>query len=362
MRTYDSGIRWRACPALLALTAGLLAGCAADSGGSGSDAGDDDTSSTTGTGTGGDDECEGVDFPVAGRPPSFLIVLDRSYSMQAMDSWANVVTAITTVTVQLEWQVRFGLLIFPDGHEMCAMTSPWPEVPVDEFTAAEIAGVLADSAADGGGTPTASALLFGFQHLLGLGGDTDRFVILATDGAPNCSDDPGLTCAGGCVSSVPGNCDLDEACLDDQAVYAHAAEYNQNWDIPTYVIGMGGVVEEWDDVMSTIAFHGGTGDYFPALDPQTLVDALQEIAAENTVCVFDVDWGALAVGTSSDPELVNVEVDGDEILFSADCADAQGWHWLDADTIELCPGLCHDYKYGIVHEIRATFGCDSVVE
>ncbi|HUT78300.1 MAG TPA: vWA domain-containing protein [Polyangia bacterium] len=363
MCAHDCGFRWRACLAVLTLTVGLLAGCAADGGGSGSGPGDDDdTSSATGTGTGGDDECEGVDFPVAGRPPAFLIVLDSSSSMQAMDSWTNVVTAITTVTAQLDWQVRFGLLIFPDGQELCAMTSPWPEVPVGDFNAGEIATVLGESAPNGGGTPTARALLYGFQHLLALSGDSDRFVILATDGAPNCSDDPGLTCQGGCVSSVDGNCEFDEICLDDQAVYAHAGEYYQNWGIATYVVGLGGVVEMWDDVMSTIALHGGTGDYYPALDPQALVDALQEIAAENTDCTFDVDWGALDIGTSSDPGLVNVETDGDEILFSADCADAQGWHWLDEDTIELCPGLCHDYKWGIVHVIHATFGCESVVE
>jgi hypothetical protein len=344
------------------LLAVLLAGCAADGGGSRSSPGDDDTSSATGTGTGGNDDCEGVDFPVAGRPPSFLIVLDSSSSMQAMDSWTNVVSAITAVTAQLDWQVRFGLLIFPDGQQLCAMTSPWPEVPVGDFAAAEIAEVLAEAAPNGGGTPTARALLYGFQHLLALGGDSDRFVVLATDGAPNCSDDPGLTCQGGCVSSVGGACDFDEVCLDDQAVYAHAGEYYQNWGIPTYVVGMGGVVEMWDDVMSTIALHGGTGDYYPALDPQALVDALQEIAASNTECTFDVDWEALASGTSSDPGLVNVEADDAEILFSADCADPQGWHWLDEDTIELCPGLCHDYRWGQVHVLRATFGCESVVE
>jgi hypothetical protein len=348
--------------AALAVAVSLF-GCSAADGGR--DTGENDgtdSASSTGTGTGGNDECEGVDFPVAGRPPSCLIVLDRSYSMQAMNSWVNVVTAITTVTAQLDWQVRFGLLIFPDGQQMCALTSPLPEVPVGDANAAEIATVLGESAPNGGGTPTARALLFGFQHLLTLDDDSDRFVILATDGAPNCSDDLSLTCDSGCISSVPGDCDLDEICLDDQAVYAHVGEYYQNWNIPTYVVGMGGVVEEWDDVMSTIALHGGTEDYYPALDPGSLADALQEIAAENTGCTFDVDWGSLGPGTSSDPGLVNVEADGEEILFSADCDAPQGWHWLDEDTIELCPGLCHDYRWGVVHVIRATFGCESVVE
>jgi len=339
----------------------VLACCAAD--GRRADADDDqDTESGGGTDTGSGEECEAVDFPIAGRPPSFLIVLDRSGSMQLMDSWTNVVNAVTIVTAQLDWQVRFGLLLFPDGQQLCAMTSPFPEVPLADITAPQIAEALNSAAPDGGGTPTARALLYGFQHLLSLDDDSDRFVILATDGAPNCSDDPGLTCAGGCVSSVPGSCPMDEVCLDDQAVYGHVSWYHQNWGIPTYVLGMGEVIEDWGTVMSNTASHGGTGDYYPALDPQALVDALQEIAAENTTCTFEVDWGALGPGTSSDPDLVNVEADGEQVVFSADCENPQAWHWLDADTIEFCPGLCHDYKWGVIHVIRATFGCETQVE
>jgi hypothetical protein len=351
--------RWSA--ALAAVMA--VCGCAAGGGGrDGVMDGGADTESATGTGTGSGDECEGVDFPLAGRPPTFLIVLDRSGSMQSMESWSNVVLAITEVTAQLDWQIRFGLQMFPDGQELCASTGPLPEVPVGDFTAEAIAEALAATGPGGGGTPTAMALLYSFMYLVSLDGEGERFVVLATDGAPNCSEDPGLTCAGGCISSVDGPCIMDEMCLDANSVYAHVNEYHGSWGIPTYVVGMGGVMDLWDEVMTNIAFYGGTGDYFPASNPQALADALQEIAAQNTECTFDVDWSALGLGTSSDPDLVNVEADGEVAPFSADCSEPQGWYWLDGDTIGLCPGLCHDYRWGVVHVIRATFGCESVVE
>ena len=238
-----------------------------------------------------------------------------------------------------------------------------PDVQVADFNSYEIVAALNAAGPFGGGTPTARALLYGFQYLIGLDESSDDlYVILTTDGAPNCSDDPTLTCDSGCATSVEGPCNHDEVCLDDQAVYARVAEYWENWGIPTYVLGMGGVVELWDEVLTGIAQHGGTGDYYAALSPQQLKDALQEIAAAATECTFDVDWDALEAGTSTNPSLVNVEADGIEVPLSEDCSDEDGWHWLDEDTIELCPGLCHDYKWGLVHTIRATFGCATLVE
>jgi hypothetical protein len=139
-------------------------------------------------------------------------------------------------------------------------------------------------------------------------------------------------------------------------------EYHDNWGIITYVVGVGEVIDVWDDVMNNIAYHGGTEEYYPAEDPDTLIATLQEIAAQTTECTFDVDWSSLAEGTSTDPLLVNVYADGEVIPYSPDCSDPGGWRWLDEDTIELCSGSCHDYRWGIISELGATFGCDTVIE
>jgi hypothetical protein len=114
--------------------------------------------------------------------------------------------------------------------------------------------------------------------------------------------------------------------------------------------------------MDNIAAAGGTGAYYPAEDATQLQEALAEIAASSLTCTFDVDWESLDESVSDDPSLVNLYADGFLVPYSEDCSNPDGWHWLDEDTIEMCEGLCDDYKTAVISIITATFGCDSVVE
>lgn len=351
------------------LIAALAAACSAASDDRGRDTGGDPPDDTDATGdAGGDageDECEGIDFPVAGHPPRALVVLDRSGSMggEPPSPWDACETALVEITAQLDYQIQFGLLLFPVLDEVCAAPGPDPEVPIGPSSSAAIAAAMAEAGPYGNGTPTAASLQSAFEYVAALAGEDDRFVILATDGAPNCSDNPTYDCASCEWTAI--DCTHPWVCLDDQGTLAVVTEYNDNWGIPTYVIGIGGVVAEWDALLSDLALQGGTGDYFPAQTddgPDEMIAALQEIAAANTLCVFDVDWDALADGVSHDPTLVNLYAEGAIVPYSEGCAFAGGWRWADADTIELCPGLCDDYKWGVVSWIHASFGCETVVE
>jgi hypothetical protein len=339
----------------------LLASCSSDSKpGEPADSGTD-----TGTDTdddGGNNECDEVDFALAGRPPSFVILLDRSYSMALGDQWEYIVQALNEITAQMDNQIRFALMMFPNQNGLCMPAPLIPSVPLADHNSAEIEQVLYETTPFGPGTPTATSLLNAYLYLLGEDDGSPMFVMLATDGAPNCSTDPTMDCDT-CVSSDPGdNCEDPFFCLDDQMTYAQVVEYHDNWGINTYVVGMGQVIEIWDQVMSNIAEYGGTEDFYPADTPETVSQALQEIAAETTECTFEVDWESLEEGASTDPDLVNVYADGYLVGYSGDCQNEYGWRWLDEDTIELCEGLCHDYRWGVVSAIGATFGCETFVE
>ena len=326
-----------------------------------SDAGEGDAGDSDGI-----DECEGVDFPAAGHPPRVLVVLDRSVSMElgTPDSpWEACADALVAITAQLDYQIEFGLLLFPVLGVVCGAPSAEPDVPIGASTSEAIEDAMIASGPDGHGTPIAATLASAFQYLAGLDGDDERFVILATDGAPNCSDNPLYDCE--TCQWTGTECFDPRSCLDDLGTYSVVTEFHDNWGIDTYVIGLGGVWDAWEEVLSNTAAYGGTGDYFPAQTedgPSEAIAALQEIAAANAECVFDVDWGALETGVSQDPTLVNVLVEGDIAPFSADCSNADGWYWADADTFELCLGLCEDYKWGVVSWIHASFGCETVVE
>ena len=352
-------------PLILLLSAAAV-GCGVEEGGQGLGGSDSGPTADGGSDDGGLDGCEDVDFPVSGHPPRALIALDRSASMQIgtdISPWDACSDAVVTITTALDDRIDFGLLLFPGLDHSCAPPDATPAVPVGPNTGPAIAAELDGDGPDGNGTPIAEALSIGFQHLVSLPGDDVRFVVLATDGAPNCSDNPTYDCetcewtADVCISPL--------ACLDDVGTYSVVTEYHDNWGVDTYVIGLAGAQEDWGDVLSNVAAYGGTGDYYPAATddgPGDMIAALQAIAAENTTCVFEVDWASLADGVSHDPGLVNVFVDGDVVPFSDDCADAAGWRWADADTIELCAALCDDYKWGVVSSVRASFGCDTVVE
>jgi hypothetical protein len=342
---------------LVAWTATACSGSSKQAPDSGADGGGDTDPLPDGGG-----DCDEVGFPLAGTPPSIVVLIDRSGSMSLGDQWEILCLALGDITAQMDNQIRFALMLFPHENGMCAPAPAVPVVPLADHNAAEIAAVLEDTAPLGPGTPTAMSLRAAYLYLLGESDETPKFVVLATDGAPNCSSDPTLVCET-CVSSDPGLlCDDPFICLDDQATYGQVIEFHDNWGIDTYVIGMGGVVDVWDQVMSNIASHGGTGDFYQGNSPAALQQALQEIAAETTGCTFAVDWEALEEGTSTNPDLVNVYADGEVVPYSADCQDPAGWHWLDEITIALCEGLCHDYRWGYVSQISATFGCESYVE
>ncbi|MCK9460497.1 MAG: hypothetical protein M0R80_12740 [Proteobacteria bacterium] len=314
----------------------------------------------------GVDECDGVDFPVAGHPPRALVVLDRSASMGyglPVSPWDACAEALVAITAQLDYQIEFGLLMYPELDVVCGAPAPEPIVPVGPATSLAIEAAMTESGPVGYGTPTAAALARGFEYVVALEGEDDRFVILATDGAPNCSQSSMYDCS--TCTWTDTTCVDPRSCLDDVGTYSVVIEYHDNWGVDTYVIGLGGVWSEWDEVLGDVAAYGGTGDYYPAQTEDGAAEmtaALQEIAAANTECVFDVDWESLGEGVSQDPGLVNLLVEGEIAPFSEGCANPGGWHWADEDTIELCPGLCEDYKWGVVSWIHASFGCETVVE
>jgi hypothetical protein len=338
-----------------------VASCSSGDGGSGGVDAGGDTDSDTVPEDGGN-ECDEIDFPLSGSPPSILILLDRSGSMSLAGQWGIAKQALVQITAQMDYQIRFGLMLFPHEQGLCQPSLATPEVLLADQNAAEIEAALNDTTPLGPGTPTAMSLRNAYLYLLTEEDDSAKFVLLATDGAPNCSIDPTMSCDT-CVSSDPTeNCTDPFICLDDQMTYAQVIEYHDNWGINTYVIGMGGVIAEWDQVMTNIATYGGTEDYYPSNTPETIEQALQEIAAETTECIFVVDWESLEEGTSTDPTMVNLYANGEIIAFSEECTDENGWHWIDESTIELCPGLCYDYRWGYISEIGATFGCETYVE
>jgi hypothetical protein len=357
----------------LLFAAGLAAG--GWSCGNGSRSGDGDNDADVDADTDGDADidgdadadCDEVDFPVAGNPPDILILLDRSSSMSwgsPQTYWAMTTAALVETTALMDSQIRFGLMAFPSGSDLCAAPNPGaPLVQISDINAAQIAAQIGMQTPSGSGTPTTAAMEAAGTYLNSLFDGANKVLLLATDGAPNCSSDMTLQCSTCQTTQLDlVSCYTHEDCLDDVQAIEMAQELHGSWGITIYVVGVGGVVDVWDGVMDGIAAAGGTGGYYPATDAGQLQEALTEIAAASLDCTFTVDWESLDESVSDDPSLVNLYADGLLVPYSGDCANPDGWHWIDGDTIEMCEGLCADYKSAAISAVTATFGCESIVE
>jgi hypothetical protein len=359
------------------------------------------------------------------EPINMLILLDRSRSMynetfntQTFEDITD--QAITELVTDPENDlVYFGLAAFPSQaclpeeealkvEDQCQPTEEWI-VEIGANKGGEIADALAtlDTC---GGTPICDSLAWANDELNSLPEDirdNQTFLLLATDGAPNCSMrlDPAA-----CVNTNP-IIELSNSaqCLDDQCSIDAAEElYNEGIDI--FVVGVGQDVTAWADTMDEIADKGSGGDreYFPATgDPKELSDVFNKIIGDATSCTFEIDWDEIegelvevkACNKVAVKEPVNQpgddEPDSDtgddddddtdtesetqasgpggddeiEIPFSEGCESETGWHWVGdpvvdhtspldmCKEVELCPATCQRLRDGDLREVNFWFGC-----
>src|SRR5262249_15646370 len=178
----------------------MLGGCGADivrgsggaSGGSGGATGGSSGGGTGGTrGAGGTRgmNCGVQTFMLQRRPPDVLIVQDKSGSMNNPPStggaskWSQVTSAIDSAVMSTQSSIFWGLTFFP-SDDSCGVNSG-VDVNVATNNYSAIHSALGQRN-PGGSTPTAHAMLNAGAYLAGLNDGNNKFIVLATDGLPNC--------------------------------------------------------------------------------------------------------------------------------------------------------------------------------
>ena len=330
----------------------------------------DDSGAPPGCGTGPDGGvCGCVDLPVVGDPPNLYFVLDRSGSMNELNKWQTVRTVVAQVVTALGGRANFGAALFPDprGMTSCAVGAEVMTVRVGGKSAA--AAVLASSnVVASGGTPTAATLTALKARLAKLSGKT--FVILATDGGPNCNAMasctpaeciPNIERAPGCTPNQPPNCctpptSSAEACLDAQPSINAVADLKAA-GIPTYVVGVPGS-GPYADVLDRLAQAGGSARsaspfYYrvDSADASALQKALSQVAAKIVATC------ALPLGAAPpDAKLVNVYLDNKVVAPDP----VNGWK-ISGATVTLLGATCERVLNGDVLDVRVIAGCPTVV-
>jgi len=298
-----------------------------------------------------DNTCAAVDLDAERVTPNVLVIVDRSGSMgdeefppgSGTSRWDAVRDALLDtpdgLIFSLQPSIRFGFVTYHNrgGSASC------PELEtvacsLDNYDAID-ASYRGQSPA--GDTPTGdsmSAVLSMLGTLVPTADDGDPTIfILATDGEPD-------TCEDG----------DDEVGGRSESVAATEAAFGMG--ISTYVISVGddvGASHLQDVANAGLGRSGSDPDapYFVANDVAALNAALETIVGGVVDC-------RLTLSGSIDPDLAcsgEVRLGGTPLP----CDDANGWHAIDATTIELTGTACDDLQSGAT--LTARFPCDVVV-
>jgi hypothetical protein len=324
--------------------------------------------------------CECVDAPLFIDPPTIYFVLDSSGSMREDDRWTQVRMTVANVMRSLGPRANFGAAAFPGAGAECN-----PGLEVLPITAGDPPSATADGPAvkkliaataylPSGGTPTSATLVSVGSRLQTLVGRT--FVILATDGSPNCNVGAGCTSAQ-CQPNIEHFKNEDVDCIPNgspnccEAPYGVAANCNdgpatisaiaalKGRGIPVYVVGLPGTeFPVYAQLLNQMAEAGGTAQtnaptqYFAVErgSSDAIQAALKKIAAQITgTCVFDLKEAP------ADAKLVNVYMD--EVVLPQE--PLNGWT-ISGKSVTLVGNACDRVKNGDVLSVRIIAGCPTV--
>ena len=293
--------------------------------------------------------CGQTSVSVMPLPPDILIVQDRSLSMTdnsddqpcaggtaagdgmcgALSKWSQVTTAINQVVGQTQNTVNWGLIFLGDEATVCgAATAPVVDITPgasSQLIQAAFSGVLFTGQI---GTPTTAVMNNAVQYLQGLSDPNPKYLLLATDGEPNCA---------------AGNVGSNDAVGAENAVTAAKTA-----GFPTFVVGIATSSDAAaTNALNTMAVNGGeaqTGaatQYYSVTDTAGLETVLAQIVGKTVSCTIPL------TGVSGNLDKVAVsakDASGNTIEIMQDATN--GWSYTDATktAIILNGDACNNLK------------------
>jgi hypothetical protein len=310
-------------------------------------------SGTSGVPPSGDANCGSQTSSTSHEPADVLLVLDRSGSMSysiaedcyctssgggtvcsntsnCTTRWSTVSSALQT-TLTSTPTIHWGLKLYssPSGSGECDVSSG-AEVPIGTNSASAIQTQMTNTT-PARHTPTAAAITAATAYLKTVNDPSNKVILLATDGEPNCASNGRTVSAD--TTDVQGTVTAITAAKDAGFL--------------VYVIGIGPSVGNLDN----FANAGGTGNYYPATSPAELAAALAAISTAVGTCTFTL--------TTKPPDVNNLAVYVDGNLVKKD--DPNGWSLgANSQTVLLNGSTCDKIKSGQATSVQVLFGCPGV--
>jgi len=294
-------------------------------------------------------------------------VLDRSGSMtQAPSSggaskWDQMTAAINATVGMLQGQIKWGLEMFP-SDDSCGVSAS-VDVAVGPMNAAPIMSAMAGKPPSNGSTPTADAVDKAGAYLAALNDGNPKYILLATDGEPNCAGSGGAcTCPPG-FTLMGTSCCLGPLCVPCSATSgggADAAGAEQAITnvaakgVNTFVIGISTDASS-DATLNQMAVNGGEAQtgatkYYPVTSQQSLVTTINNIAGQIISCTLPLQQ------VPSKPGDVGITADGQ--MVPNDPTHMNGWDYGAGDmSIQFYGTWCANLQNGSVKSVQAVYAC-----
>lgn len=283
---------------------------------------------------GSDMNCGGQLFASTRLPPNVMLVLDRSGSMHdpiserdpnGPSKWDDLKVAINLMVTQFDSHIRFGADLFSQpGTNRCV---PGPiAVPIGDGNGGKVLAAIA-ATSPAGETPTAATLDVVIRNGMLSDPTRDNFVVLATDGLPNCND----TNVAARISTL----------------------YHRTPQVKTYVIGVGDETAANPATLDAWAVAGhtdlpGPTKYYQASSPQDLQSAFTAIAGGVVSCTL------LMEKAPPDPTQLYVWID--KTMVPADATN--GWTYdSKGPSVTLHGAACNQIKASPAAKVQLIYGC-----
>jgi len=289
-------------------------------------------SDATGGGSSGDANCGLTTVKLEAKPPEIMLVFDRSSSMNELvpmtmtSRFTEAMAAISDVLNKTNNTVLWGLKMYPTGMR-CGIV-PAVEVPIGMMTGPAVTmSLMGLPPGMPIGTPTHLAVDAATAHLKTRTTSNPKYILLTTDGLPNCG--------GGTMASVA-------------SITAAAGAGFQ-----TFVVGIATAGTEADATLNSFAVAGGqprmgATKYYPATVRDELVTVLTQITGQVTNCIYPLSM------QPPSPNDVAVNVGGMRIARDP----MNGWDYGPGmQSVVLHGKACELAKSGMAGNVQIIFGC-----